>query len=245
MNMILKKQITNMRGRAGFTLVEVIVVLVILAILAAIAIPALTGYIDKANDKKYIADARNAIAAYRTVIDEMYADGTLGKGLPKDPSSKWSNYLVDGEPASSAGNPPWSTNLKFINPNRISMFINIENYDPAVSYPNSKDARTLFAEKAAELTGTPFIPYETTPGYTELGFYIPADASYSILNAQSFLYRYYPEGVVTGKSAVYVAYGLSGLEDEYATHADLYNDLKTKAHSDPNAGYQVIHIRKI
>ncbi|MDO4552010.1 MAG: prepilin-type N-terminal cleavage/methylation domain-containing protein [Bacillota bacterium] len=35
--------------RSGFTLVEVIVVLVILAVLAAIAIPALTGYIDKAN----------------------------------------------------------------------------------------------------------------------------------------------------------------------------------------------------
>jgi prepilin-type N-terminal cleavage/methylation domain-containing protein len=44
--------------RAGFTLVEVIVVLVILAILAAIAIPALTGYIDKAQDKQYIAEHR-------------------------------------------------------------------------------------------------------------------------------------------------------------------------------------------
>jgi prepilin-type N-terminal cleavage/methylation domain-containing protein len=46
---------TGAHRRAGFTLVEVIVVLVILALLAAIAIPALTGYIDKAQDKKYIA----------------------------------------------------------------------------------------------------------------------------------------------------------------------------------------------
>ena len=41
-----------MRARKGFTLVEVIVVLVILAILAAIMIPAMTGWIDKANEKK-------------------------------------------------------------------------------------------------------------------------------------------------------------------------------------------------
>jgi prepilin-type N-terminal cleavage/methylation domain-containing protein len=68
------------RGRSakrGFTLVEVIVVLVILAILAAIAIPALTGYIDKAEDKKYIAMARNAAVAVRTVMDQAYADDEL------------------------------------------------------------------------------------------------------------------------------------------------------------------------
>jgi prepilin-type N-terminal cleavage/methylation domain-containing protein len=81
MNMILKKQLAHRRGHAGFTLVEVIVVLVILAILAAIAIPALTGYIDKAEDKKYIADARNAVVAMRAVMAEAYADGIFGKGL--------------------------------------------------------------------------------------------------------------------------------------------------------------------
>jgi type IV pilus assembly protein PilA len=65
------------RRRAGFTLVEVIVVLVILAILAAIAIPALTGYIDKAQDKEYIAEARNAYLAMRAATDDLYAAGKL------------------------------------------------------------------------------------------------------------------------------------------------------------------------
>jgi prepilin-type N-terminal cleavage/methylation domain-containing protein len=65
------------RRRAGFTLVEVIVVLVILAILAAIAIPALTGYIDKAKDKKYIAEARNVSVAMKTLLAEDYAAGKI------------------------------------------------------------------------------------------------------------------------------------------------------------------------
>jgi type IV pilus assembly protein PilA len=64
----------RMRGRRGFTLVEVIVVLVILAILAAIAIPALTGYIDKARYTSFKADAREMTVAVQSLISEAYAD---------------------------------------------------------------------------------------------------------------------------------------------------------------------------
>jgi prepilin-type N-terminal cleavage/methylation domain-containing protein len=42
-------------GTKGFTLVELIVAIVILGILLAIAIPALTGYIAKAQDKEWEA----------------------------------------------------------------------------------------------------------------------------------------------------------------------------------------------
>ncbi|MDR2162386.1 MAG: prepilin-type N-terminal cleavage/methylation domain-containing protein, partial [Clostridiales Family XIII bacterium] len=62
-----------MRGRAGFTLVEVIVVLVILAILAAIAIPALTGYIDKAKWKKLEFQVRTAQVAFQSMLVDQYA----------------------------------------------------------------------------------------------------------------------------------------------------------------------------
>jgi prepilin-type N-terminal cleavage/methylation domain-containing protein len=58
--------------RAGFTLVEVIVVIVIIAILAAIGVPALTGYIDKANQRKLTAMGNEAMTALQSVIVEIY-----------------------------------------------------------------------------------------------------------------------------------------------------------------------------
>ncbi|WP_418656103.1 prepilin-type N-terminal cleavage/methylation domain-containing protein [Agathobaculum sp.] len=59
--------------KGGFTLVELIVVLVILAILAALLIPALTGYINKAKEKKVIAETRMAVMAVQTMNSDYYA----------------------------------------------------------------------------------------------------------------------------------------------------------------------------
>lgn len=61
--------------KGGFTLVELIVVLVILAILAALLIPALTGYIDKAKQKRTVAETRQVVMAAQTLADEDYANG--------------------------------------------------------------------------------------------------------------------------------------------------------------------------
>ena len=65
--------------KKGFTLVELIVVLVILAIHAALLIPALTGYINKAKDKKITAETRQVVMAAQTLVDEQYAKVSDGK----------------------------------------------------------------------------------------------------------------------------------------------------------------------
>lgn len=72
------EKIRKMKNKKGFTLVELIVVLVILVILvilAALLIPALTGYIDKANKEKVVSECRMVVMAAQTEASEAY--GTL------------------------------------------------------------------------------------------------------------------------------------------------------------------------
>lgn len=76
------EKIRKLKDRKGFTLVELIVVLVILAILAALLIPALTGYIDKANQEKVIAECRMAVMAVQTQSTTLY--GEKGKVTSTD-----------------------------------------------------------------------------------------------------------------------------------------------------------------
>ena len=73
-------KIRKLRDKKGFTLVELIVVLVILAILAALLIPALTGYIDKANKDKAVAECRQVVMAAQTVASESYGQSKAVTG---------------------------------------------------------------------------------------------------------------------------------------------------------------------
>ena len=76
------EKIRKMKNQKGFTLVELIVVLVILAILAAMLVPALTGYIDKANNEKIIATTRQVVMAAQTEVSEAYGKAALkGKNM--------------------------------------------------------------------------------------------------------------------------------------------------------------------
>jgi type IV pilus assembly protein PilA len=80
--MIARRLALKAKDKKGFTLIEVIVVLVILAILAAIAIPALTGYIEKANQRSVITEA----AIYRTSLQAIGTDTIASGGtLETDP----------------------------------------------------------------------------------------------------------------------------------------------------------------
>ena len=76
---MLNKIRKNLKDKAGFTLVELIVVLVILAILAAMLVPALTGYIDKANKEKVTAECRQVVMAAQTEASTLYGKADGGK----------------------------------------------------------------------------------------------------------------------------------------------------------------------
>jgi prepilin-type N-terminal cleavage/methylation domain-containing protein len=231
MNMILKKRLESRGGRRGFTLVEVIVVLVILAILAAIAIPALTGYIDKANDKKYIADARNAEVAVRAVLDETYADGTLTSATPASIT-----YITDG-----LANP-WGSaaNLKLFEVWKLSQY--------------ATGDRSAYFQRAAELMGVDEPADWTHPGFWEIFFITAASSSYTALDAPIFFYRYFPEGVhesspwVQSNSdkdpLVAVFYGVDITVAEDSTWNQVIaalNALPATAF-DPSVGYRVFHL---
>ena len=98
------EKICKMKNQKGFTLVELIVVLVILAILAAMLVPALTGYIDKANNEKIIATTRQVVMAAQTEISEKYASNTLKASIITIEKDKGAN---DKEEA--AGGVPGTT----------------------------------------------------------------------------------------------------------------------------------------
>ena len=68
-----------LRNKRGFTLMEVIIVLVILAIMAALLIPALTGYVDKANENTCLIECRHFITAAQTISVEKYAARTINE----------------------------------------------------------------------------------------------------------------------------------------------------------------------
>lgn len=93
------EKIRKMKNQKGFTLVELIVVLVILAILAAMLVPALTGYIDKANNEKIIATTRQVVMAAQTEVSEAYASKTL-----KDASV----ITIDSAAATNPGVPTYA-----------------------------------------------------------------------------------------------------------------------------------------
>lgn len=95
----------KLKNKKGFTLVELIVVLVILAILAALLVPALTGYIDKANQEKVIAECRSVVVAAQTTVSEYY-------GLGKDFSDNDTKVLAQIEKLSEASTD-WKYSIKY------------------------------------------------------------------------------------------------------------------------------------
>lgn len=83
----------KLKDKKGFTLVELIVVLVILAILAALLIPTLTGYIDKANKEKVVAETRMVAMAVQTELSEAYGQAGSGNQIKVETWAATSDHV--------------------------------------------------------------------------------------------------------------------------------------------------------
>jgi type II secretory pathway pseudopilin PulG len=212
-------------------------VIVILGILLAISIPALTGYIAKAQDEQYIAMAHDTAVAMRAVLNEHYADGTLGQGLPYtdtfwqqhgDPLNNL-NYLTDGEDYG---------NLKRFRVDLIgqadtkakNMWIYLD------------EATTLIANNRNSATYGENGTYTWNWNITQFANKTSLD---TMLTAPAFIYEYFPDGSASGNPTVMVVYGISGLGTNYTTDVELMNSLPgSDIICSPEAGYKVFHVTR-
>lgn len=161
----------------GFTLVELIVVLVILAILAALLVPALTGYIDKAKEKKIVAETRMVVTAVQTVASETY--GSLNN-LADDLPANWATTPDIGGNSGEEG--IHITEIKKLaevfasNPKAtFDAVITWDAHIKTVQYDNGAYTCTYTADSEASGTGSYKVGKSSKPLYN--GVYIDATGS--------------------------------------------------------------------
>jgi prepilin-type N-terminal cleavage/methylation domain-containing protein len=209
---------TGKSSRGGFTLVEVIVVIVIIAILAAIGVPALTGYIDKAQDRTYIAEARDYFTALRTVIDEAYANGEFQNEASR-------NYIKNDKYYINTYN---TFNGKAWNLEVLSKYSK-----------GDSNGMVLPDEVNLLLNGKP-MPTRSEKDFVAI--WILGSMNSTLLNADGFMWEFYPDGTGIGKHYTKVTYKVDrlNLPDGFGL-SDFTNALANGKYN-PDAGYEVYRL---
>ena len=132
--------IRERREQKGFTLVELIVVLVILAILAAMLVPTMTGYIDRANQDKLVAETRMIVMAAQTIASEQYGAGDAGE-------------TINTMHSSSDGADSIYQEIKELAENKEDFQVTIkDNQVDNVTYPETGDVRCVYEGATGEYT---------------------------------------------------------------------------------------------
>jgi type II secretory pathway pseudopilin PulG len=192
--------------------VELIVVIVILGILLAIAIPALTGYIAKAQDEQYKMDARDAKQAVRTVLDEAYAKGELNS---PPGHSDLPAYIQNGESG-------------FATKNFQLQLLSLYAAGEALDYHHA----------TSDLMGKTYPPSFMDRGTWD--FYLVGPTSSTALSADGFVYIFYPDGDFGGPviTVTYRVQRVAGATMDGDILAALYASPLYSA----EAGYEVYHL---
>jgi prepilin-type N-terminal cleavage/methylation domain-containing protein len=198
--------------QAGFTLVEVIVVIVIIAILAAIGVPALTGYIDKAHDKQYIAMARDHYIAMHTVIDDAYANGQFS-------STASQAFLNNGTALGSNGLKSWDIS---------DLFSNTE----------GSSGSLISKQAVANLIGEEAPVASNQPQYWNIKMLGSADST--VLTSDGVWFDFWPEdGYGIGNPVVVVTRNVRHVN---LTNQSYVAFEKVNFEYDANAGYEVYNL---
>jgi prepilin-type N-terminal cleavage/methylation domain-containing protein len=204
------------RKRRGFTLVEVIVVLVILAILAAIAIPALTGYISKAEDKQYEQKAHDHVMAAHAVVSEYYA-------LDKLNPPNGQGFLTDGRTG--------YISVKLFALDDLVLGTDVEII--------RGDVNKLIA--AGYSSNYMYWSY-----YWMVDFIGPETAGTTVFNADAFAYYELPEGATNstdpGKPMILVTYKIQPLSGYPTDRFSFEAFAETNYIYDASAGFNVYHL---
>jgi prepilin-type N-terminal cleavage/methylation domain-containing protein len=195
-------QIHKRNNTTGFTLVELIVVIVILGILLAIAIPALTGYITKAQDEKYKTEARDTVVAVRTVLDVAYSKGELTSSTTHPDIS---NYVQNGVYGSGVGFKMFPLELL-----SVSATGSVATYSNAAVDLMSKGRQ---------------VPISS--GYWTCSLVGRQSSDSTALNADGFLYTFYPDGNGGGLPAIIVTYRLNSFASGLATLGSTHSAFNT------------------
>lgn len=145
------------KRKGGFTLVEIIVVLVILAILAAILIPAMVGYIDKANKKAVIAECRECVNAAQTLASDAYGTSDTSKIVNDKATAAEIKEVkdlseVEGTISSIDYSSHKVTKLIYVSKNNITCIYEKGKY--TVQSGTSSSALSAIIAAAKKITGT-------------------------------------------------------------------------------------------
>jgi type II secretory pathway pseudopilin PulG len=200
-------------------------------ILLAIAIPALTGYIQKADDVQYVSYARNCSVATRSVIEAAYAEGRFNLS----PVAIATDYWSQGDPlvSYSAG----QGNTKIFESATASEYLFPD--DPANS-----DKRTL-DRKAFELMANGDPPpnlrqFPNAPPWTICLVNSSLIDNTTILNSDAFIMLYFPDNGTD--LPIIVTYKIDRItkDGHYGTFAPGYSWTANLVYNS-DIGYEVYH----